>query len=65
MVRLIFPILLVSYIVTAGMTAAFGELVVDNGNVKAEFILVFIAISLLTFYKKDIIINITVVDEQR
>ena len=65
MVRLIFPVLLVTYIVTAGMTAAFGELVIDNGNVKEEFILVLIAISVLTFYKKDIINNISVVDEQR
>jgi len=64
-VRLIFPVLLVSYTVTAGMTAAFGELVIDNGNVKEEFILVLIAISTLTFYKKDIINNISVVDEQR
>ena len=47
------------------MTAVFGELVIDNGNVKEEFILVLIAISALTFYKKDIINNISVVDEQR
>ena len=65
MVRLIFPILLISYVVTAGMTAAFGELVNVNGNVKEEFILVLIAVSVLTFYKKDIINNISVVDEQR
>jgi len=47
------------------MTAAFGELVIDNGNVKEEFILVLIAISVLTFYKKDIINNISVVDNQQ
>lgn len=54
-----------AYFLTIAVVAIFGEFVDHNNNVTAEYIIVLIAISALTFYKKDIINNISVVDEQR